>query len=187
MDGFMCGAALLPDGIPDASSDENPCCAGRALEGPRGCECWTEVFDLTQSPIAEGVPVPPVPLRPCEPGPGDDGCAYRGTSPERTGSGGHSGDADELDRLAAAAADPFFCHSGIRRVVALVHEPTGVRWELPDFSDYRPPIAGRVPYRADGRPAMICAGWVLRAAVLARQREDTPAGRHDVTLAPPAG
>jgi hypothetical protein len=168
---FICGTPLLPDGIPDAASDDDPCCDGRAVDGPRGCGCWTEIFDLQQaSDLHEGLPLPAVPLRPCEPGPGDDGCAYLGTSPEKTGSSGHSADADELDRLAATGS-PFFCHNGIRRVTHMRH-PSGLTWELPHRSDYRPPIRGNVPYRADGTPASICSGWLLRRMVLTRQQQE---------------
>jgi hypothetical protein len=175
MDGYVCGTLLLPDDIPDAASDKEPCCDGRAFDGPRACRCWVEVFDRPQAAVlVTGMPMPRVPLRPCEPGPGDDGCAYRAASPERTGSSGHAGDADVLDHL-AARGQPFFCHNGIRRVVALVH-PSGARYEIAHNSDYRPPIAGDVPYRADGRPADICAGWLLRRAVLTRHRQEAGAG-----------
>jgi hypothetical protein len=46
--------------------------------------------------------------------------------------------------------------------------PSGAEYRATD-ADYRPPIRGRVPYRADGQPAYICGGWLLRRAVLVRQ------------------
>jgi hypothetical protein len=167
---FLCGGLWLPDGIPDLSSDADPCCAGRALDGPRGCECWTEVFSpLVQAPPAEGLPQIPDPVEPCR------DCAYRHGSPEKNGDPGCSADGEDLERL-AAAGEPFFCHAGIRYLIGYVHPACGrpgcegTTWSPPK-GDYRPPIIGRVPYQADGSPGFLCAGWMLRRATLIRQRQ----------------
>lgn len=46
-----------------------------------------------------------------------------------------------------------------------------VRWEHPDGrtidgspDDWQPAIINGLPYRADGRPGLLCAGWAARAA-----------------------
>lgn len=167
---FMCGPLRLPKGIPDLSSDADPCCEGRALHGPRGCTCWVEVFSLPgQADPRPGPPGPPVPLRPC----GD--CAYGHDSPEKRGEPGYAADAGDLERLAAERI-PFYCHAGVRYLIGYVHPESGRSWS-PQLGDYRPPVIAGVPYQADGQPAVLCAGWLLRAAVLDRQRDE--AGRQD--------
>jgi hypothetical protein len=88
-------------------------------------------------------------------------CAYRPGSPERRGVETYTGDAAFLDELVATGT-PFYCHQGIRRVVSWSH-PVGVT--VPGHPGaYAPPIQGAVPYKADGTPAHICAGWLLRRA-----------------------
>ena len=67
-----------------------------------------------------------------------------------------------LDELVATGA-PFFCHQGIRKPIAWRHPPSGT--EIPGHpGGYDPPIRDGVPYKADGSPAFICAGWLLRRA-----------------------
>lgn len=129
------------------------CCPGDALRGPGGCSCWVPVFDLPQQPpVAADVEVQP---RMC----GD--CAYRKGSPERA-------DAymEEALLQLPQEAELFFCHEGIRRPV---------RWEHPDGrvvagdpADYQPPVVGGTPFRADGRPGLLCAGWAARTLRAAR-------------------
>lgn len=144
------------------------CCWGAAEYGPHRCTCWLPVYDREQTPP---VPADPV-VRPdgmC----GD--CAYRPGSPEKRGDPDHAGDADQLEDLAAGAGR-FFCHDGIRRPTKLVH-PSGV--EIPGHAaDYDPPIRDGVPYRADGTPGFLCAGWDARRRALAAQwaRHETPTG-----------
>lgn len=160
---FMCSRLYLPEDIPDASSDDNPCCAGRAIDGPRACTCWVEVFSRPQVEVRPGMPQIPIPVRPCA------DCAYRAGSPEREGRDGYGADADDLERLAATET-PFYCHDGMVYLIGLAH-PAGVAYS-PKLGDYRPPKQGGVPYRADGSPGFLCAGWLLRAAVIRRQREE---------------
>lgn len=146
----ICGVKALPPGLPDAG--KGGCCYGATL-GPDRCTCWEPVYDVDQQPIRAGMPMPPVPVRMC----GD--CAYRPGSPERRGDESYTGNADFLDELVATAT-PFYCHAGIRRATAWRH-PADV--EIPGHPGaYDPPIKDAVPYKADGTPANLCAGWLLR-------------------------
>ena len=130
------------------------CCYGSAGFGTvERCTCWEPIYDLPEQhrPM---VGVPPVE----RPAPCWD-CAYRTDSPEWQQDGG-----EHLADLAHGRGQ-FFCHDGIRRVIAYRHEGTGlVRPAGP--GDYQPPIVtdqGRqAPYRADGLPGFICAGWAAR-------------------------
>lgn len=136
--------------FPDVGNAEVPCCHGSAMDGPAGCTCWRPAYDLDQADTVTAAPG----LRstPC----GD--CAYRAGSPERQGAGHVAGDADALARLVVENR-PFFCHQGVRRPTHYVH-PSGATY-TPEHLDaaYDPPIRGGVPYRADGTPADLCAGW----------------------------
>lgn len=147
--------------LPDAG--EGYCCMGAAVYGPSRCTCWKEEYDLEQVPpqvlavVHRALPLLESTGQPCH------DCAYRSGSPERSGAAGYSGDAELLDDLAGTNT-PFRCHQGIRRVVRMVH-PVGV--EIPGHpAAYRPPIEDGVPYRADGQPARVCAGWLARRRVL---------------------
>lgn len=166
---FVCGTGWLPEGIPDLSSDADPCCAGRAIDGPRGCQCWIEVFSPpAQAEPRPGLPPVPDPLRPCST------CAYNRDSPEKRSEPGYQAGPDDLERLAATGI-PFYCHAGMRYLIGYVHPPSGRSWS-PPLGDFRPPTVAGVPYRADGSPGFVCAGWLLRRAVLTRQREEAGGG-----------
>jgi hypothetical protein len=126
-----------------------------ALYGPQRCTCWEPVFDLEQREITPGLPLPPIPVQMCQ------DCAYRPHSPEREGEDGYAGDRDLLDEL-VRNREPFYCHRGIRKPVAYKH-PVGA--EAPGHpAAYDPPTRDGVPYKADGTPANLCAGWLLRCA-----------------------
>ncbi len=135
---------------PDA--DLTGCCHGELLD-PEQCVCWVPEYAEVQAPAR-----PPA-------GPGDleiaaamcGDCAFRPGSPERA----DDWTAEALMELPATGR-PFFCHTGIRRPL---------RWRHPDGrvvdgadDDYQPLIVGSLPYRADGRPALLCAGWAAIAA-----------------------
>ena len=129
------------------------CCWGEIVKGPEYCLCWEPVFDVNQQPPS--APLQPGDIMPAPAMCGD--CAYRPGSPERQLPGGH----DELLDL-AASGQAFYCHTGMRR-------PT--RWEHPDGravagspNDWQPPMVGGVPYRVDGSPGLLCAGWAAVAA-----------------------
>ncbi len=154
-----CAGANLYDGAhPDDDDPTVPdelryCCAGAVHRGLRGCTCWTAVFDVTQS-----TPIPPSSAADlaAQPRMCSD-CAFRKGSPERS-------TAYEEEGLFALAdrGEPFWCHDGMRRPVRWDH-PAGV--SIPgDPADWQPPMHAGVPYRADGRPGLLCAGWAARAA-----------------------
>jgi hypothetical protein len=149
----LCDFGQHPD-LPDTGGT---CCAGAAIYGPHRCTCWTPVYDTEQA--APLVDVPRVRDRMC------NDCAYRPDSPEKRGDPDVAGDADLLEDLAAGGT-PFWCHDGIRRPVKLVH-PTGM--EIPGHAaDYDPPKIGGIPFRADGRMALLCAGWAARGRAIER-------------------
>lgn len=173
------GARLWAAAHPD--DDPTPCCDGSAVYDQTRCTCWEPVYAVEQSP-----PRPPASIgdiqvraRMCPPGPDDEaGCAFRPGSPERT-------DpllVDELDELVYAGT-PFWCHTGMRRPV---------RWEHPDGrvipgdpADWHPAMVGALPFRTDGQPALLCAGWW--AAVVRARREAAFEDAAEQLLQPPAG
>lgn len=146
------GAVLWARAHPE-DVDVRGCCMGEAVKGAEFCTCWAAVFDVEQQPARP-------PRRP-----GDIGvapamcgdCAYRPGSPERQLAGGH----DELLDLARGGR-PFYCHSGMRRPVRWEHPDGRVVAGSPD--DWQPLMVGGVPYRADGSPGLLCAGWAAVAA-----------------------
>jgi hypothetical protein len=143
------GGIWGPAEMPDAG--EGMCCDGSAVMGPQYCTCWEPAFDLGQEEI-----------RPGEAGCRDamcGDCAYRPGSPERCDDPDYRGDQEFLDRI-VVTGERFFCHQGMRRALRLVH-PSGAVMELPPGA-YDPPVTGGVPYKADGSPGDLCAGWAAR-------------------------
>ncbi len=134
----------------------------------RGCTCWEPVLDVDA--VAPPETTAPFVVRP---GGRCSGCAYRRDSPERTGNPHAAAEAELLEGLAAAGR-PFWCHEGLPLAVAYTH-PSGARIEGAGL-DYQPVIVAGRPYRADGSPAVVCAGW---AAAARRHGHDplTAAGR----------
>lgn len=162
---MICLNSQLPDDIPEV--EDGVCCAGAAMFGPTGCTCWVKVHDLDQAEPCPGIPqVNPDGM--C----GD--CAYRPGSPEKLGDPDHVGNAEQLEDLAASGT-PFWCHQGMRRIVALQH-PAGVDYPVSDPPRaYDPPLIGAVPFRADGSVGLLCAGWAARGrALAAHQADDGP-------------
>lgn len=140
------------------------CCVGSAVYGPAGCTCWTPEYDLPQQPVDEqarqwlAAGVQPVTRRRmCA------DCAYRPDSPEKRGASTHQGDAQFLEDI-AARGERFWCHQGMRRPLRWVH-PAGAEIRGHEAA-YRPPIVDGVPYRADGTPGELCAGWAARHRAL---------------------
>lgn len=141
-------------GPPGLGDEPGMCCMGAAVYGDRRCTCWTPVYDLEQQPLANGG-VPPneaeIPQRTkcCH------DCAYRNGSPER-----ERGEGDQLDDWALDGRSEFWCHQGVRKVVAWRH-PDGR--ELPAAEgDYRPPQTTEPRFaiwKADGTVGERCAGW----------------------------
>jgi hypothetical protein len=160
-----------------------PCCWG-SMHDPGGCTCWEPVFEVEQQP-----PRPPA-------NPGDievaasmcADCAFRPGSPERATT-------FEKEALFALADEgtPFWCHQGMRRPDRWVH-PDG-RVVPGDPDDWTPAQLGPVAFRADGSPALLCAGWAARAGRAAPAPAPAPArcrrgralGRMARTLCPVCG
>lgn len=150
----LCRALMLFEG-----DGGIPCCPGSAEHGPASCTCWEPIYSDPQNlPQAGPAAVMPAPC-------GD--CAYRADSPERNGGAPVRHDAEQLEEL-VADGEPFYCHTGMRQVVAWEH-PVGVRVEVrPADVDYRPPIVRGRPYQASGAPGLLCAGWAARRRSLVR-------------------
>lgn len=133
------------------------CCWAADVFGPGYCTCWRTQYDAEQAELQPGV-------RFVRPGGMCGDCAYRPGSPEKEGDPGYRGDAGHLEQWAADAT-PFHCHDGLRRVVEHRH-PSGAT--VPGApGDYDPPIVDGVPYRANGEPGYLCAGWDARRRALA--------------------
>lgn len=141
-------------------ADEHPgddfplgCCIGNDVYGPDRCTCWTPVFELDQQQPQPPQRAEDITVR----GQMCDDCAFRKNSPERV--------ADFLEEELFGLAEqrkPFYCHDGMRRPAHWLH-PDGRRIEG-STADWQPPIVAGLPYRADGRPGMLCAGWAARAS-----------------------
>lgn len=129
------------------------CCWGTTIGGPEKCTCWTAEYDVEQAqPVMPASPAEIVPRdRMC----GD--CAFKPGSQER---------ADAYTREALlelpAQGDPFWCHDGMRRPARWVHPDGRVVPGSPD--DWQPPNVNGIPFRADGRVGLLCAGWAALAA-----------------------
>lgn len=141
-------------GPPGLSDDLGMCCMGAAVYGESRCTCWEPIYDLNQRPLQnDGTPPPedaiPTRSKCCH------DCAYRNDSPER-----EDGQGDFLDDLAVGGREEFWCHQGIRRIIAWRH-PDGR--ELPAApGDYRPPQTTEprpAIWKADGTVGERCAGW----------------------------
>ena len=149
MTGFFCGSVLPVIELPDAGG--GACCTGAAMGGPQRCTCWVPVYDLEQQEPRPG----PMDVRTSRCG----DCAYLKNSPEARGEDGYQGGPEDLDEMVRDGS-PFACHQGIRRPVKYRH-PSGT--EIPGHpAAYDPPVIGGVPYKADGSPADLCAGWAGR-------------------------
>jgi hypothetical protein len=139
---------------------------GSAVNGPTGCTCWKAVYDQDQA----------APQRDIEPVARAEmcvDCAFRPGSPER------SNDPDALDEELlddlVYSGKPFWCHQGMRRPVRYEHSSGAVVEASP--LEYAPPQEGDRPYKADGRPADLCAGWMARRRHFEATRERTLASR----------
>jgi hypothetical protein len=137
---------------------EVPCCIGSAEYGPERCTCWRKEHDQVQLAVQAGPPA--VRTTMC----GD--CAFRHDSPERQGderyANSHEGAVDEL----ALSGTVFFCHQGMRRVVARLHPAKGRDEASP--GEYDPALSGGCAFKADGSPADICAGFARAAELRSR-------------------
>lgn len=155
---------LLDDrNLPDPTPDGVPCCAASAMLGPERCTCWENVHNTEQAPPRFDVPIE-TRDRLCR------DCAFRPGSPERTSADAADCDADDLAVIVADATQSFWCHDGLRSIVALQH-PGGMRIAhdpVDGVVGYDPLIVDGVPYRADGRPGLRCAGLAAARRAAAR-------------------
>lgn len=169
MTSFICGGgpnAPTADGKwPDPGLEE-PCCESSAYDGPGACTCWEPIYntkqqkpDETAVKLLDAGVTPTVRPSMC----GD--CAYRPGSPEKSGDPTYSGSADFLEGI-AERGERFWCHDGNLIAVTWRHPKTGM--EIPGHPGaYCPPIVKAVPYKADGSPSFLCAGWDARRRALA--------------------
>lgn len=129
-----------------------PCCDGSVWDAEL-CTCWEPVYDVEQQP--------------CQPitGPAEllprhrmcSDCAFRPGSPERT-----DGYTEEMLLELPVTGEAFWCHDGMRRPAHWRHPDGRTVPGSPD--DWQPARIGAIPYRADGRPGLLCAGWAALAA-----------------------
>jgi hypothetical protein len=151
------GAILYARAHPDEDDPTVPdelrwCCYG-ATSRLDSCTCWEPIWNREQQPPQ--LPVQLTDLQPRDWLCGD--CAFRKDSPER------SSEYEEETLLGLAErGQPFWCHDGMRRPLEWRH-PHGLTI-AGDPADWQPPIVHAIPFRADGTPGLLCAGWAARAA-----------------------
>ncbi|WP_116044020.1 hypothetical protein [Amycolatopsis palatopharyngis] len=95
-------------------------------------------------------------------------CAYRPNSPERRGVADAATDEQALLALVESGS-VFWCHRGMRRPTHWQH-PFGATTPASPLN-YQPPIHDGRPYKADGTPGDLCAGWTA-LRLKAMQRSD---------------
>lgn len=152
--GNICGTG---PSWPDVGNSEVPCCDGSAMFGPGRCTCWEPVYDLEQQPLQRGADAGTRDTKCVD-------CAYRPGSPERAGDPAAAADHEALLAL-ARSGQTFWCHQGMRRPSRWRHPTSGVEIDGSTLN-YEPPIADGKPWKADGTPGDLCAGW---AAIRARE------------------
>jgi hypothetical protein len=159
--GHICTSRTTPDHVAETFVKLMECCEGAIDDGAAGCTCWEPIYDLEQQqPDTNAEPT--TRTRMC----GD--CAYRPDSPEKSGDPSYRGDAAELERI--AATDRFWCHDGMRKPVKWRH-PAGIEVDGHPGS-YDPAIVDFTPYKADGTPGNLCAGWDARRKALKAQEKE---------------
>lgn len=132
----------LHDGFaPPAPDPDLPCCMAAVHSDGENCTCWKPIYDLVAMPVTEG----PNPVRDhrCH------DCAYRAGSPEWVE---HEGIPDYGPR------QRFYCHDDMPAVIGWYHREAGQVLEAPQGA-FDPTIIADRSFRADGRPATLCAGW----------------------------
>jgi len=135
-----------------------PCCDASGYRSPNHCSCWEPVYDQEQADPLPGGQVTTRPLM-CST------CAFRPASPERQGDPA-AAFADDIDELVYGRGT-FFCHEGMRTVVAWRHPGVGIEIAVdrPDLA-FDPPFVRRrgeqVPLKVDGSRADRCAGQAAR-------------------------
>jgi len=153
MSGVLC--LIGGGGIPAPPESFGSCCWGAVND--TGCTCWRpHLTPRRRASVSEGPQAVRSEL--CH------DCAYRPNSPER-----QERDGDQLD---ADPARPFHCHQGMPRPTHWTHPDTDQR-HPGDPLDYQPVQRADRSWKADGRPADLCAGWAATAGTRpARPTED---------------
>lgn len=149
--------SLGPD-LP-APDPEVPCCETAAYSNGKACSCWEPIFSAPTPPVLLEGPQAPRPKM-CH------DCAYRPGSPERTEVDG--------EQLEAPLSQPFQCHDGMPKLLGWTHpELPGaclVAAAIGDRDSFGPVIRGAQSWRADGTPALMCAGWVAVSGARGHRR-----------------
>lgn len=158
------GAVLHVEQYPEA--EDIGCCMGAVIGGLGKCTCWVPEYDVEQAdPSLDVVLEHGIQTRATRCG----DCAYRRDSPENT----EVYTAEQLIHL-AATGEPFWCHDGMRRPARWRH-PQRPEVVTGSGDDWQPAVAEGIPWRADGRPALLCAGWAAEGKrqerALAKLRE----------------
>jgi hypothetical protein len=136
-----------------------------------GCTCWVPEYDLEQTEPTAAEPATRLVM--CSK------CAYKPTSPERSGDPSY-----ELSDSELPAGDvPFWCHEGMRKPLrwrhplGIVIEATGDYYDPPMILDGAQPV----PYKADGTPGDRCAGWAALRRRLSGESDLVLAEAQDAT------
>ena len=173
---MSCLTVLTPPGW-QGPADGVPCCWATMHGDWDDCTCWAPIYDPPeQEPLLPGgAEVMPTMCA---------DCAYRPGSPERMGNPDAAADGCDLDDLAIGGTR-FWCHDGMRRVVAMRHTGTGEAVEITGQHHYDPPLDARQrPHRTNGTVGSLCAGWDARrrAWAAAPADRDLPSLAHASTL-----
>lgn len=121
------------------------CCWSAVMSGGEECTCWTAVLDGAPTRLVQEGPHL-IRRRMCA------DCAYRPGSREREDRGG---DPPDFSREAR-----FYCHTGMPLAVGYQHPALDTAVvPAPTTDDYRPFVRDGQAWKADGRPAELCAGW----------------------------
>lgn len=157
-----------------------PCCESVACWGDENggphCSCWVPTYSELQQELDTSLR-PQVRASPCE------SCACRVPGGQlRDGSpipddlpGAYDAMLDNLARR-----KPFYCHSGMRLIVAEFHPQLGVTREV-DWHPVPPTVEG-IPYKADGTPCDFCAAWAAQIPEGDRPSLGLPARNRDGRL-----
>lgn len=149
----------------DPASVDIGCCMGSAIYGMERCTCWEPVYTDDQADPVLPVPDGSIQIRHARCG----DCAFKRGSVERADPLME----EELVGLAVAGT-PFWCHDGMIRPKFYRHPTLG---DVPaSGDDWRPPQVAGVPFRRDGSPGLLCAGWAGEVKRQDRITKETDCG-----------
>ena len=144
----------------DPENEMNWCCAGVGYYGPERCTCWKPEYSIRRRK-PNGDTDMKIRTKQCV------DCAFRHDSAEWQ----DDWEREHLQDLANGGG-AFACHQGMPYVVQWRH-PSGMIVEQPldgvgSVASYQPRWIGEVPFKASGKPADLCAGYVARVLVRSR-------------------